>query len=321
MALIERIGAKSGLGQASEATYGVPVAPTAGTPFLSCTIDPDPGLFSPPAIMLVREKQVFPMHGQYKLAGAINGPLFPTNGIPYLVNAIGADVVSGTVAPYTHTISATDYLGSLTVEKNLGNYQSEQYAGVRVNKLQIKSDATDTPVEFTADVIAQSQAVLDVPNALSFVDESPFVFAEATIEWNGVQIGSVTKTLDLNLENALAQSWTHGNSHDLQFLTPTARLVNGTLTVVFYSLDDATYGFYTQMFDGLQAALSCTFTHPASGGSVQMTSPAVEFSKIADDIKLNDIVIQTVSFEGFYDLATASPSISAVVTNSQATAF
>jgi hypothetical protein len=283
------------------------------------TVNPDPGLFSPEVIMELREKQVYDMYGQYKFAGAVGGPAMPTNGIPYLVNAIGADVVSGTAAPYTHTITASSY-SSLTVEKVLGGYQSEQYAGCRVNKYTMKSEATDSPLEFTADLIAQSALVLDTPNPLTFVNESPFVFAEATLNWNGTPIGAVIKSIQVDIDNQLAQTWTHAQSHNLEFLTPTARHVNGTMDVVFYSLNDTTYGFYTQMFDGLLAALELTWTHP-NGDSIQLNIPAAAFSKLTDDIKINDIIIQALSFEAFYDLTTAAYSVNAVVQDGRATSF
>ncbi len=319
MTLTERIGALSGVGEARETTYGTPVVPATATPFLSCTLAPDPGLFSPEVIMELRELQVYDMYGQYKFAGAVGGPVMPTNGIPYLVNAIGSDSVSGTAAPYTHDIQPTSY-SSLTIEKILGGYQSEQYAGCRVNKYTLKSAATDTPLEFTADVIAQSAKVLDTPNPLTFVNESPFVFAEGSINWNGNQIGPVITSIQVDIENNLAQTWTHGGTHDLEFLTPTARHVSGTFDVVYYSLDDAVYGFYQEMFTGGTVSLQGIWQHP-NGEGIAVNVNAAALSKLADDIKINDVIVQALSFEGFYGLEYAAPSVSAMVTNNRSTAF
>src|SRR5271154_3501370 len=121
---LEKIGANSATGVGKETTFGTPVVPDSFLPFQDNTMDVDPGLFSPAVMTGTRDLQVYALYGQEKDAGAIGAPLFPTNGVELLVYAIGSDVVTGgSPGPYTHTILQTNTLPSVTVEKNLGNFQ------------------------------------------------------------------------------------------------------------------------------------------------------------------------------------------------------
>lgn len=321
--LLEHAGSLSKVGIAKEVTFGVPVIPTATTPFTECTINPDPGQFSPPVLMGVREQQVFNGYGQYKFAGAVGGPLFPTNGIPFLVYAIGTDAVSGTVAPFSHAVTAQDLLSSMTIEKDLGGFQSEQYAGCRVNKIVISSAATDSAVSFTADVIAQSSVILNTPSSMPAVaNENFFVFSDASLmNLFGNPIGAVITNISMTLDNQIKANYTHDGNHNVNFLTPTARHVSGTFTVVWTSLNDPTFGFYNEMFGGNTGSLETIWRNAGTGNLVQMNIPRIALKKTTDDIKINDTIMQTVSFEGFYDLADGLPSISMTVLNSQSTAY
>ena len=269
--------------------------------------------------MGVRESQVFPLLGQTKYVGSVTHPLFPSMGIDFLVGALGADVKTGTGVPYTHTISPTNTLPSYTLEKNIGNYESLQFAGCRVNKWGLKTQATDSEAEVTVDWIAKTAAVFTSPTAVTVVNESPFVFAEGVVSLFGGAIGTATN-IDINVENVLKDTYTIAASHDLTFLTPTERHVSGTLDVVFESLDDTTVGYEKKLMAGTQGALSLTLTHPTNSYSVQLYLDSVQFSKYADDIKLGDVVISSLSFEANYSLTT-SETIKAIVMNGISTGY
>jgi hypothetical protein len=126
--------------------------------------------------------------------------------------------------------------------------------------------------------------------------------------------------ISLSIDNGLKPTYTMQNSHDLTFLTPVTRLVSGTVDVVFDNLDDATYGYYTKMVNGTQGALSFTLAHPSNGGSVAITCPVISLSKYADDVKMDSVIISTLSFEAYLDLAT-NTTVSAVITNGVSTAY
>ncbi len=316
--ITEKYGSLSAVGLAKELTFGTPVAATDFLPMSGCTIEADPGLFYPPVMQGQRDLNIYPLYGQQKNLGAIDGPLFPTNGIPLLVYALGTDVVTGT-SPYTHTITQANQLSSLTVEKNLGNFQSEQWAGCRVNKYTLKCANSDSPVEITADVIAQSVAVLATPTPISTINELPFVFAEMTLTIMG-QVAAQATNLQLDIENGLKPTYTFAQSHDPSFITPVTRKISGTFDVVFDSLNDVNWGFFSKMLAQTQGSLVILLAHPSSGGSVQITLPVINIEKYADDVKMEDVIISSVTFEAALDQATGA-TISTVVTNSQATAY
>jgi len=372
----------------------------------NCTINPENGLFFPPVMMGQRDLNIFPVYGEYKFAGNVEGPLFPTNGIPMLVAAIGADGgranvtssgtgvgVTGTagggksgtlgaltagatgatytlsggsapaigdffqidsnasgkvsevrkltnvtgagpytltfdvainynhvaatpavsvVAPYTHTVVQQNLLDSLTIEKQVGGFQSEQYAGCRVAKYTLKIAAGNTEADFTADVVAQSQAVLGSPTAVAVTNEAPFVFAEATVNLYGQAILQMS-SINLDIENGLKETYTLSGQHNPQYITPVTRKITGQSILVFSSLNDATYGYFTRLFNQsagteVPGALSLAFAHPAGAGAggVTIALNKCALSKYADDIKMEDVVLATLDFEAYLNLA-ASP--------------
>jgi hypothetical protein len=379
------------------------VLPTNFEPMKSCTLNPEVGLFFPPVMMGQRDLNIFPVYGEYKFAGAINGPLFPTNGIPILVASIGADggragvTSSGTgqgvtgvaggftgtigaisggattatytvgtggapttnqfiqidanaagkvaecrklisvtgggpytitfdsalnyahgaataaiqvAAPFSHSIVQQNLLDSLTIEKQVGAYQSEQYAGGRVNKFAVKVAAGNTEAEFTADVLAAAQAILTSPTAVSVVNEAPFVFAEATVTLYGT-VRLEVHSVSMDIENGVKETYTLAGQHTPQFLSPITRKVVGQIGLVFSSLNDATYGYYSQMFNqaggtATPGALSLSFLHPGSGGNgVTLSLNRAALSKYADDLKMTDVVLATLDYEAYLDLTTS----------------
>src|SRR5690349_12789828 len=91
----ERYGSLSATGLAKETTPGTPVTATSFLPMMSNSMDFDPGWFSPHVMQNNRALQIYNLYGEAKFVGAINGPLFPTNGIQFLTGAIGFDAQVG----------------------------------------------------------------------------------------------------------------------------------------------------------------------------------------------------------------------------------
>jgi hypothetical protein len=367
-----------------------------------------------------RDLNIFPLYGEYKWAGALEGPLFPSNSLPILVASIGADggraglglatgqgvtgaaiagwtgtiassIVgatsvayttgsggtpvagqfvqvdvngAGTVsevrkitsvvgtanpftlnldvalnyahagatatkqvqAPFTHSIVQQNLLDSLTLEKEVGGYQSEQYQGCRVAKFSTKIAAGNTEADFTADVIAQGYNILSSPSAVSVVNESPFVFAEATLTLAGTARLELS-SISIDIENGLKETYTLAGQHAPQFITPVTRKISGAMTLVFSSLNDATYGYYSRLFNESvgsggagyvqPGALSLAFQHPgASGSGLTLSLNRAALKKYADDIKMQDVVMAQLDYEAYLDLgATPINTISGVAVN------
>lgn len=316
----ERYGSLSATGIAKETTFGTAVPPTTFLPMSSNTLEVDPGWFSPEVMMAVRDKQVFNLYGEAKYQGTIGGPLFPSNGIQLLVYAIGTDAVTGSTAPYTHTLTQSQgQLSSVTVEKNLGNFQSLRFAGCRIGKYQLKAATGNTAAEITADVVGQSAAILGTPAAVSVTNELPFVFAEASLTLFDNARAEVS-SVEITIDNGLKETYTFSGNRGPSFITPVTVHVSGKIDLVWSSLNDPVYGDFTSMAGGTLGQLQVTLTHPGSGGSVQITCPQVVLSKYTNDVKMADVILSSLTFEASRQLPSTN-TISAVVTNNVSTAY
>jgi hypothetical protein len=318
-AVTERPGSLSATGLAKESSYGVAVAATTFLPMTGNTMQADPGWFSPPLMMNTRDKNVFNLYGEAKFEGTVDGPLFPSNAIELLVAAVGTDAVTGS-GPYVHTLSQANTLPSLTVEKNIGGYQSLQFAGCRVAKLSIKAPVGNEPVSMAADMQGQSVEILTSPTAVSVTNELPFVFAEAAVTLATHARADITN-VTVDIDNGVKPTYTYSGSHGPSFLTPVTVAVSGTFDVVFSSLNDSTYGDFSTMEAGTLGALSVAFAHPGgSGYSVALSMPQVALTKVGEDLKLEDVVMSTIAWTATKQLSDGY-TIGAVVTNGVVAAY
>lgn len=230
----------------------------------------------------------------------------------------GAAVV-GVVAPYTHTFVQTNALASLTVEKNLGGYQSLQFAGCRVGKLSVKAPATNDAVSVTYDVTGRQAAILTSPTAVSIIADIPFVFAEATLTLFNNSRTDVS-SVQIDVDNGLKETYTYSGQHGPSFITPVTVTASGTLAVVWSSLNDTTYGDYSNMESGTLGSLVWTATHPVNNESVTITLPQVVLSKYANDVKMTDVIMTNLTFEATKSLS-AGYTIQATLVNETYTAY
>lgn len=319
--ITERYGSLGATGLAKEVTFGTPVTASTFLPMTGNTMENEPGWFSPELMMAVRDKQVFNLQGEAKFAGAIEGPLFPSNAMELIASAIGTDSVAGTASPYTHTISQANTLSSLTIEKNIGGYQSLQFAGSRVSKLSFKAPVGNEPVSISADMMAQSAAILTSPTAVSITNELPYTFAEASLTFATHARADVTN-VQLDIDNGLKETYTYSGQHGPSFLTPASLHVSGTVDVVWSSLNDSTYGDYTLLANQTQAALVLAFTHSSNTFGISLNCPQVTLSKYANDIKFGDVVMSSYTFEASKPLTGGSQyTIQATVVNGVSSAY
>jgi hypothetical protein len=226
----------------------------------------------------------------------------------------GAAVV-GVVAPYTHIIQQQNSLPSLTVEKNIGGRQSLQWAGCRVNKLDLKAPVGNEPVAITADMMAQSVATMSTPTPVSITNEAPFVFTEASVSFYGANRTEMANVV-VNIDNAIKETYTYSGQHGPSFLTPTTLHVSGTVDAVWSSNTDATYGDFNRMYNQTLGALNITLAHPSSAGSVTLAIPQIALSKYGNDLKAEDVVMSSLTWEASRPLSGASQyTIQATIAN------
>lgn len=227
-------------------------------------------------------------------------------------HASGAAVAVVT-APYTHTIAQGVTLPSFTVEKNLGGFESLKFAGARVNKLGLSVSAGNQEATTTLDLMAQSAVVQASPTAITVVNESPYVFAESTATIFGTATTQVS-SVDISIENGLKDTYTFNSSHNLQFLSPVTVKASIKVDLVFTSLDDTDWGYWTKMVNGTEGALLATLTHPTSAGTVAINFPRCRIRTSTDAVKMEDIILTTLNFDAYYDFTT-SRTVNATVTN------
>jgi hypothetical protein len=397
--ILERPGSLSATGIAVESVFGSPVAANATLPMSANTMDEDPGWFSPTLMQGARDKQIYNLQGEAKFAGAVTGPLFPSNAMEFLVASIGQDAAPGygvtgssatssttlaapitanstafsltsatgyavgsiiqadvnnpagptttevrkiatltgttgtvdvawkyahasgvavsvVVAPFTHTINQSNSLASLTVEKNIGGYQSLQFAGCRVNKFDLKAPVGNTAPEITADMMGQSVAILTSPTAVSVANELPYVFTEASLSIFGGTRNDVSN-VTVSVENGVKDTYTYSGQHGPSFLTPVSVHAMGTIDVVWSSLNDSTYGDFTHMTSGTLGALGFTLAHSGGGGSITINLPQITLAKFGSDVKFDDVVRSSLTYEASRPLSGSSQyTVGATVVNS-----
>ncbi len=146
----------------------------------------------------------------------------------------------------------------------------------------------------------------------------PFVFAEGSVTLFGQSLVTVSN-VELDLDNVVKDTYTVQSQHTAQYVTPTSRTVKGKLTLVFTSLDDAVYGYFTKAMPSLgtpvQGAIALSLTHPGAAGSLTISLPQVNLEKYTDDIKIGDVIMTSLDFTASYSLSSNS-SMSALLGNS-----
>jgi hypothetical protein len=295
-------------------------------------------------------------------SGAAAGTMFvtkPTNvtgagpytltvpSIPYAINSAGSppnNIAQAVVAPFFHRIDQANLLPSYTIEKDIGGGlgqtgvtgvpQSIQYAGTRVGKLSLKLGATNSEAQVTYDLQAQ-QAILPpiVPTATTYINETPFVFAEATLNITSMG-GSILQctNVQVDVDNGLKPYYTFSSSHNLSYLTPATRVVTAKVDVIFDNFNDASFGYFNQIINTQpQGNLTFAMLHPAAPGgvgsgsvaaneSIAINIPAVNLAKYVDALKMEDATVTTLDITGFFNLSN-SYTIQAIVGNNLNTGY
>lgn len=264
------------------------------------------------------------------VAGTTSPYTLTVPALQFKVDTIGNGaaglVAQNVVAPFYHNISPANTLNSYTLEKNLGGKQSEQYAGCQIDSYNLKCPTTNAEVSFSSSIMALAVAILDSPTSETVDSGVPFVFAEGSISFLGNVMTTATN-VEIDIQNTIKDTYTVGASHLPTYLTATTRKFSAKCTAVFDSLDDTDWGYFKKAFPStatsgapVQGALSLTLTHPSGGGIVGISFPQVNIDKIGDDVKVGDVITQSLDLVPSYDISTGY-AIQAYVANSANTAY
>lgn len=224
----------------------------------------------------------------------------------FAVNAVG---------PFTHTINEQNSLPSLTVEKAIGGFQSLQFAGCKVGKFDLKMPTGNNAAELTVDLSGQSAAILDSPTPIDITQDIPFVFAEASASIFG-DARPETSNVGVTIDNGLKETYTYSGHHGPSFITPVILHANGAMDVVFDSLNDTVYGDYQRLDQQTLGTFQFALVHPNSNGSIVFNMPQVVYSKYGNDLKMEDVVMSTMTYEASRPIVGGNQwTVQATVTN------
>ena len=226
-------------------------------------------------------------------------------------------VVTIVVTPFAHTVLDANSIPSFTIEKNVGNFQSLQFAGSRIGKMDIKAPVGNNPVSMTADVTGRSVAILGTPSSVSVLNEQPYVFAEANLVYNGTQRTDV-RNVNISIDNGLKPIYTYSGNRGPSFITPVTLHVSGSFEAVWSSFNDPTYGDFNQMQLGNLASLTASFVHASTNNTVTITVNQIALNKFANDIKMEDVILSSLNFEASKPVTgNVQNTITAVVQDTQ----
>ena len=224
-------------------------------------------------------------------------------------NGAAGLVAQQVIAPFYHNAAPANTLNSFTIEKNMGGKQSEQYAGCQIDSYNLKCPTSNAEVSFSAAVLGLAVNVLTSPTAIAVDSGVPFVFAEGSLSFQGNVMTTATN-VEIDIQNTVKDTYTVGTSHLPSYLTATTRKFSAKCTAVFTSLTDTAWGYFSQAFPSLApsnvpvvGALSLTLTHPAGAGIIGISFPQVNIDKVGDDVKIGDVITQSLDLTPSYDIA------------------
>ena len=191
------------IGYAKEVTYGTEQTPSGWIGLcLDATVEENPNL--EPVYHSNERGAVQILDGRWEYGGSLN--FLPQDG-KFTAFVLGTSTVSGTESPYTHTVSRTNSLPSMTLE-----YATEdislvrRYTGVKLNRLSV-AGSNDRALKITIDWLGQDCAKYTTKTAVTpDTTTVPYRFSESTVTINSApyECRSFTLTYDNSLRR-LAQ--------------------------------------------------------------------------------------------------------------------
>lgn len=254
--------------------------------------------------------------GIRKVSGSVSAPLFPDIGNQFMAGAIGADVVTGAGAPYTHTIDPANVLPSFSLEKNMDGADI-QYSGMLVSKVELDL-ATNAEAKAVYTFEGQQDAVLGSPGTPAFPTDIPFgpTGITATLaSYPDLTVSSVKATIDNS-----AKPYPTFNGEDYpDVVIGTTRKVSYDIVAFLQSVSgSAPPNYYHYLTDAPSLAFQVALVQGTSTWTLNSTNCVL--TKYADPIKLGDVVMVNFTLTAMLDNATGR-DLELVIVNSQATPY
>ena len=313
---------------AEEASWGVtPSAPVGQVfPVLSCGLKASRNQIQSAALRSNRQP-LMPGDGNWDVSGSVAMELHPMGMGTLLKHALGADTVTGTASPYTHTIKAADSLpAGLSIEKGMTDIAKYfKYTGCKVNQI-VLSAPVEGIVAVTFDFIGKDETVAGTSMDATPVTYaySPFTGFEGVVKVGGSQVGYITSYDNITLLNNL-----DGSIYTFPGATQSAgykrSLPEGKIIVTgsfSYMFENTT--IYDFAKNSMEKALDLIFTKGTGAGTtgnekLTITIPEVHFKPESPEISGDQGIIGKADFTAYYDNASEATSLQMVLLNSQAT--
>lgn len=254
--------------------------------------------------------------GIRKVSGTITAPLFPDIGNQFMAGVIGADTVTGSAAPYTHTIDPANVLKSFSIEKNMDGADI-QYTGMIVSKAEIEL-ATNAEAKVIYTFEGQQDAVLGSPGTPAFPGDVPFgpTGITATLAtYPDLTVSSVKATID----NTGKPYPTFNGQNYPETVIGTTRKVSYDVVAFLQSLSGTVPpNYYYFLTNAPSLAFQVALVQGTDTWTLKSTNCVM--TKYSDPIKLGDVVMVNFTLDAMLD-PVSGKDLELVIVNSQATAY
>ena len=254
--------------------------------------------------------------GPRTISGSFESELFGLGVASMLKHMFGTVATTG-AGPYVHTYSIGN-LGALAftaeeaIPNGAGTKYGFKYAGCKFSDWGLNV-STGELVKINGSISAQSVATGAAPAVASYADSCPFSFIDASLTLDGTAVAEA-ESVSLSVNQALRTDGHRIGSRDIRNQSHNGfKEVTGQFEVEF---DDLTLA--DLYLSGADAALVITLDNGTE--SVVITLPTIKLTGSMPELSGPDVVKQTIPFMAYNDLGVSSDVMTAVLTNSEATA-
>lgn len=306
------------LGVAKEVTQGTALAPTAFTPV-------DANLKDEDVTKWIEDKGLrgVPVDPIAQYAGpksstiSADGMFYPDVPPNFLVALLGADTVTGTAAPYTHTITLKQAQPPSYTLSRYNGYNQRQYPGCMLDELALKW-ASDGAVTYTTKWLGYPSATATI-TAPAMGTSAPFLGWQAALTIGG-SVNARLIGFDWTGKRKAEAQWPASNSQTPGFVYVGPLAVTGKLTFAIADDTELTY-----MLNDTQPAVVLTLTAPNAGPTLKIQMSQCAFSKYQPNYSKDyiEVDVDINAMPSAADAGAGAPisPVQFVLTNTQSTAY
>lgn len=302
----------SHLGLAVEATLGTAVAATGWVPILKFNPQDLPKYVADTGFRGQATRNFGQYLGVESATYDVDAYFYPSSGGNFLAAIFGADTVTGTASPYTHTFKNASYLPSYTISDDYVA-GARQFAGARCEKLVIKF-TPEEGVSVTANFLGFPSITYTAETSFTYGTNPFFLGWEGTITLGGTadsNLSSFTATITRDKSKVLWSSANSKSPYDI-FMGPMAV----ALDCEYYMTADTEY--VSALSQGTQAVVA-SFTQPSTSDVLTLTASAVQWTK-PTIVRSADYVTVKVTGDAIYNSTDLGP-MQATLENAISTSY